>query len=93
MFAAHCAAEGRTVLLSTRRITDVRVEPDQVTIAFACWCGHECVVVERRSPVGRPAVAPSGLSTTRSVGSVPAGGAATERPAPARRPVEAATAA
>lgn len=50
MFAAHCDAEGRTVLLSTRRITDLRVEPHRVTISFTCWCGHEGQAVDHRSP-------------------------------------------
>lgn len=54
MFAARCEAEGRTVLLGTRRITDLRVESDRVTIAFTCWCGHEGVVVDHRSPGDPP---------------------------------------
>jgi hypothetical protein len=41
MFAARCDHEGTQVLLSERRITEVRVERDHVRVRFVCWCGKE----------------------------------------------------
>ena len=39
MFAAHCPAEHRTVLLSARRILRLEVTERTSTITFRCWCG------------------------------------------------------
>jgi hypothetical protein len=41
MFAARCDHEGTEVLLSDRRIFDIEVGADTVTVHFICWCGHE----------------------------------------------------
>jgi hypothetical protein len=41
MFAARCDHEGTEVLLSERRITEVRVERDHIALRFVCWCGSE----------------------------------------------------
>jgi len=56
MFSAHCNAEGREVLLTTRRITSVEMADGVTRIGFTCWCGHDGVVVDRS--ISRPAAAP-----------------------------------
>ncbi|QYG93482.1 hypothetical protein HC251_14320 [Iamia sp. SCSIO 61187] len=57
MFTAHCTAEGREVLLTTRRITSIEMRDGATEIHFTCWCGHEGVVVDRA--VERPAASPA----------------------------------
>ncbi|HMJ78238.1 MAG TPA: hypothetical protein VK507_19815 [Iamia sp.] len=52
MFNAHCNAEGREVLLTTRRITSIEMLDGATEIHFTCWCGHEGVLVDRA--VDRP---------------------------------------
>ena len=47
MFSAHCNAEGREVLLTTRRITSIEMRDGETEIHFTCWCGHEGVLVDR----------------------------------------------
>ncbi|HEX7135700.1 MAG TPA: hypothetical protein VF228_24190 [Iamia sp.] len=56
MFSAHCNAEGREVLLTTRRITSIEMRDGETEIHFTCWCGHEGVLVDHA--VARPAAAP-----------------------------------
>jgi hypothetical protein len=56
MFTAHCNAEGREVLLTTRRITSIEMLDGATEIHFTCWCGHEGVLVDRA--VERPAARP-----------------------------------
>ena len=73
MFSAHCNAEGREVLLTTRRISSIELRDGATEIHFTCWCGHEGVLVDRA--VERP---------SRQVGL--AGSAAAAPPAPARQP-------
>ncbi|HEX2577618.1 MAG TPA: hypothetical protein VHK88_14795 [Aquihabitans sp.] len=80
MFAAHCAAEGRTVLLSERRITGLDVAPDQVTISFRCWCGADGRVVDRRG------TGPVAQATPTAVAAPPTGVPAPEEEAPAPTP-------
>ncbi len=46
MFSARCDAEGREVLLTTRRITAIEMRDGETEIRFTCWCGHEGVVVD-----------------------------------------------
>jgi len=41
MFAARCDHEGTRVLLTERRITEVRVERHHIVVRFVCWCGYE----------------------------------------------------
>jgi hypothetical protein len=48
MFAAWCAAEQRTVLLSERRITHLTQHRDHVETRFRCWCGATGVVTDPR---------------------------------------------
>jgi hypothetical protein len=48
MFAAWCDHEATEVLLSERRITDIRVEADTVTVRFVCWCGAEGAFADPR---------------------------------------------
>ncbi|CAN5620770.1 hypothetical protein BH10ACT1_BH10ACT1_20110 [soil metagenome] len=55
MFAVHCSAEGRVVLLSTRRITAIRSFADRVEIDHTCWCGAAGTTIEHRH-TGRPPV-------------------------------------
>lgn len=57
MFTAHCTAEDREVLLTTRRITSIEMRDGATEVRFTCWCGHEGVVVDRA--VERPAARPS----------------------------------
>lgn len=57
MFTAHCTAEGREVLLTTRRITSIDMRDGTTEIRFTCWCGHQGVVVDRA--VDRPAARPA----------------------------------
>jgi hypothetical protein len=57
MFTAHCNAEGREVLLTTRRITSLEMLDGATEIHFTCWCGHEGVLVDRA--VARPGAAPA----------------------------------
>jgi hypothetical protein len=52
MFSAHCNAEGREVLLTTRRISSIEMRDGETEIHFTCWCGHEGVLVDRA--VARP---------------------------------------
>ncbi len=56
MFSAHCNAEGREVLLTTRRISSVELRDGVNEIHFTCWCGHEGVLVDRA--VARPGAEP-----------------------------------
>lgn len=58
MFSAHCNAEGREVLLTTRRITSIEMRDGETEIHFTCWCGHEGTLVDR-------AVARAGAGTAR----------------------------
>jgi hypothetical protein len=39
MFAAWCDHHETEVLLTERRITDIRVHTDTVEVSFVCWCG------------------------------------------------------
>ena len=55
MFSAHCNAEGREVLLTTRRISSIDMRDGETEIHFTCWCGHEGVVVD--DAVARPGAA------------------------------------
>ena len=48
MFAAHCPAENRTVLLSERRILRIEVTERTSTIRFRCWCGAVGQVTDER---------------------------------------------
>ena len=50
---AHCDAEGREVLLTTRRITAIEMLDGVNHVHFTCWCGHEGVLVD--AAVARPA--------------------------------------
>jgi hypothetical protein len=50
MFAAHCPAERRTVLLSERRILRVELAERTSTITFRCWCGAVGHVTDERLP-------------------------------------------
>lgn len=53
MLAVRCAAEGREVLLSVRRIRSIHLGADVVEIGYTCWCGHQGTVRDPRP--GRPA--------------------------------------
>jgi hypothetical protein len=68
MFSAHCNAEGREVLLTTRRITSIEMRDGETEIHFTCWCGHEGVLVD--PAVARPA-GQVGLASSAS-GAMPA---------------------
>lgn len=57
MFSAHCNAEGREVLLTTRRIRSIELRDGANEIGFTCWCGHEGVLVDRA--VDRPSASPA----------------------------------
>jgi|tagenome__1003787_1003787.scaffolds.fasta_scaffold17775423_2 hypothetical protein len=48
MFAARCDREGTQVLLTERRIIEVRVEPKFIHVRFVCWCGSEGSFTEPR---------------------------------------------
>jgi hypothetical protein len=48
MFAAHCPAENRRVLLSERRILRIEVTERTSTIEFRCWCGAVGQVTDER---------------------------------------------
>lgn len=67
MFRARCDAEGREVLLTTRRITAIDMRDGETEIRFACWCGHEGIVVDPAVP--RPGAAPA--RPARPVGPTP----------------------
>lgn len=60
MFRARCHAEGREVLLTTRRIRSIDLHDGANVIAFTCWCGHEGVVVD--PAVTRPHAEPVPVS-------------------------------
>lgn len=60
MFAAHCPAENRTVLLSERRIQQIELANDRSTITFRCWCGAVGQVTDPRpgrTRAGQPTAA------------------------------------
>ena len=41
MFAAYCRTHQTEVLLTERRITDIRTGTDTIQVSFVCWCGTE----------------------------------------------------
>ena len=48
MFAAWCDQHEAEVLLSDRRIFDIEIGPETVTVHFVCWCGTEGSFAEPR---------------------------------------------
>ncbi len=66
MFSAHCNAEGREVLLTTRRITSIEMRDGETEIHFTCWCGHEGTLVDRAvERAGAEAARPAAPAVTR----------------------------
>lgn len=62
MFRAWCAAEGREVLLTTRRIVRIRLTEATSEIDFLCWCGHHGRTSDPR--LGRPVPEGDAAGTT-----------------------------
>ena len=68
MFAARCPAEGRSVLLSERRIIGISLTEDAASIRFRCWCGA-VGTVDR--PASRPPLDAGRRLTVRRGSRVP----------------------
>ncbi len=80
MFRAWCHAEGCEVLLTARRITEVRRFSGGVELSFTCWCGHAGTVVDRTGP------APTAATATATVPVEPLGPEPSPTPAPTPAP-------
>jgi hypothetical protein len=41
MISVHCPRHGQEVLLGHRQILGIEGHGQDVTVRWACWCGHE----------------------------------------------------